>query len=204
MQFHMSQIDYVVIPGWTTWKGGNYVQYAPSNYLKKWHIRYNEDAQKLAEEEGYDTWAEALVAHWDIIRGVGLETPTMMPWISKLFELEIAQWAEVDLRVVPRLVDDAAWGENIAADEFMLQPGGIDWQRQFRLSEFGSEEWFELAQKMFDFTGDNLFVIGTVGEAPAVLLTNNDLRNVPTEFPVSNTDWKGNLMYWADQLWFDR
>ena len=46
--------------------------------------------------------------------------------ISKLFELEIAQWAEVDLRVVPRLVDDAAWGDNIAADEFMLQPGGID------------------------------------------------------------------------------
>ena len=67
-----------------------------------------------------------------------------------------------------------------------------------------SDEWFELAQKMFDFTGDNVFVIGTVGEAPAVLLTNNDLRNVPTEFPVSNTDWKGNLMYWADQLWLDR
>ena len=48
MQLHMSQIDYVVIPGWT-------------------------------------------------------------------FELEIAQWAEVDLRVVPRLVDAAAWSENIAA-----------------------------------------------------------------------------------------
>ncbi|MDE0024949.1 MAG: hypothetical protein OXP69_11110 [Spirochaetaceae bacterium] len=54
---------------------------------------------------------------------------------------------------VPRLVDDAAWGENIAADEFMLQPGGID---------------------------------------------------AITEFPVSNTDWKGNPMYWADPLWFDR
>ena len=169
-------------------------------------------------------------------------------------------------------MDDAAWGDNIAADEFMLQPGGIDaitefwnwindgagsggvglhgdfnmtgsydewetarrliergerklsdyggelpgieppdewkryfdWQRQFRLSEFGSGEWFELAQKMFDFTGGNVFVIGTVGEAPNILLTNNDLRNVPIEFPVSNTDWKGNLMYWADQLWFDR
>ena len=50
---------------------------------------------------------------------------------------------------------------------------------------------------MFDFTGNNVFVIGTVGEAPNILLTNNDLRNVPTEFPVSNTDWKGNLMYWA-------
>ena len=46
--------------------------------------------------------------------------------ISKLFELEIAQWAEVDLRVAPRLVDDAAWGDNQDADELMLQPGGID------------------------------------------------------------------------------
>ena len=79
-----------------------------------------------------------------------------------------------------------------------------DWRRQLSLSEFGSSEWFELAQQMFDFTGDNVFVIGTVGEAPNILLTNNDLRNVPTEFPVSNTDWKGNLMYWADQLWLDR
>ena len=54
-----------------------------------------------------------------------------------------------------------------------------DWQRHFRLSEFGCGEWVELAQKMFDFTGDNVFVIGTVGEAPTILLTNNDLRNVP-------------------------
>ena len=46
--------------------------------------------------------------------------------ISKLFELEIAQWAEVDLRIAPRLVDDAAWGDNQDADEFMLQPGGSD------------------------------------------------------------------------------
>ena len=52
----------------------------------------------------------------------------------------------------------------------------FDWQRQLSLSEFGSGEWFELAQKMFDFTGDNVFVIGTFGEAPNILLTNNDLR----------------------------
>ena len=92
MQFHMSQIDYVVIPGWTTWKGGNYVQYAPSAFLKQWHIRYNEDAQKLAEEEGFDTWAEALVAHWDIIRGVGLETPTMLPWIALEISAQVERW----------------------------------------------------------------------------------------------------------------
>ena len=161
MQFHMSQIDYVVIPGWTTWKGGNYVQYAPSTYLKQWHIRYNEDAQKLAEEEG------RLVERGERkLSDYGGELPGIEP-----------------------------------PDEWKRY---FDWQRQFRLSEFGSEEWFELAQKMFDFTGDNVFVIGTVGEAPNILLTSNDLRNVPTEFPVSNTDWKGNLMYWADQLWLDR
>ena len=92
MQFHMAQIDYVVIPGWTTWKGGNYVQYAPSTFLKQWHIRYNENAQKLAEEEGFDTWAEALVAHWDIIRGVGLETPTMLPWIALEISAQVERW----------------------------------------------------------------------------------------------------------------
>ncbi|MCY4482459.1 MAG: ABC transporter substrate-binding protein [Spirochaetaceae bacterium] len=476
LQFNLSARDHVIIPGWTTWKGGNYVQYAPSTHLKQWHIRYNPDAQKLAEEEGFETWAEALVAHWDIVVGVGLlETPTMFPWvpkeigaqaeiwernayfwkvdpegqqlpyidrvlstpnadvevfnlkaiagevdwaiaqtnfaslpdykenedrgnyqitlipgidvgrafgfnptykdekyralmqdvrfrramsvaldrdelnevyflglgrptaatihsgarfyrpewqtlwatydpdlanqlldeigldgrdrdgfrtfpdgsnltiqvaartggsvdISKLFEIEIAQWGDVGLRVTPRLVDNAAWGENRDQDEFMLQPGTIDaitefwnwindgagsggvglhgdfnmagsydiwetarvavergerkledyggelpgteppeewqryfqWQRDFGLSEFGTPEWAEIAQKMYDWTGDNVFAIGTVGEAPAVLLTSKDLRNIPTEFPVSNTDWKGNLMYWADQLWFDR
>ena len=46
--------------------------------------------------------------------------------ISKLFEIEIAQWGDVGLRVVPRLVDNAAWGENREQDEFMLQPGVID------------------------------------------------------------------------------
>ena len=75
------------------------------------------------------------------------------------------------------------------------------------LSAFASGEWFELAQKMFDVTSDNVFVIGSVGEAPNILLTNNDLRkralgvedtttcgNVSTEFAVSNTDWRGNLV----------
>ena len=59
------------------------------------------------------------------------------------------------------------------------------------LSEFGSGEWFELAQKMFDFTSDNVFVIGTVGEAPNILLTNTTCATCPR-------------MYWADQLRFDR
>ena len=41
--------------------------------------------------------------------------------ISKLFELEIAQWTGVDLRVAPRLVDDAACGDNQDADADQLR-----------------------------------------------------------------------------------
>ena len=92
LQFNLSAKDHVIIPGWTTWKGGNYVQYAPSTFLKQWHLRYNADAQKLAEEEGFETWAEAVVAHWEIKVGVGLlETPTMFPWVPK----EIGAQAEI-------------------------------------------------------------------------------------------------------------
>ena len=43
----------------------------------------------------------------------------------------------------------------------------FQWQRDFGASEFGTQEWVEIAQKMYDWTGDNVFAIGTVGEAPA-------------------------------------
>ena len=153
--------------------------------------------------------------------------------ISKLFELEIAQWADVDLRVAPRLVDDAAWGENIAADEFMLQPGGIDAITEFwnwindgagsggvglhgGFNMTGSYDEWETARRLVERGERKLSDYG--GELPGIeppeewkryfdwqrQLRLSDLGNVPTEFPASKTDWKGNLMYWADQLRFDR
>ena len=45
--------------------------------------------------------------------------------VSNLFELEIAQWAKVDLWLAPPLVDDTASGENVDDAEFMLRPSGI-------------------------------------------------------------------------------
>ena len=46
--------------------------------------------------------------------------------------------------MAPRLVDDAAWGENVDADEFMLQPGGIDaiaefWRTSGRQASFSPQ-----------------------------------------------------------------
>ena len=72
----------------------------------------------------------------------------------------------------------------------------FDWQRQFRLSEFGSGEWSELAQRMFDFTGDNVFVIGVRDRHRG----RSAGRAAHQQRPAQRADWKGNLMYWADQL----
>ena len=66
------------------------------------------------------------------------------------------------------------------------------------LPEFGCGEWVELAEKMFDFTGGNVFVIGTVGEAPNILLTKNDLRNVPTDVLGRPTPVRPRLTWLCD------
>jgi len=56
--------------------------YAPRHYLEKWHIDYNPDAQKIAEEEGYEHWHQALSYHlgkWQLQKRPGM--PTLSPWI---------------------------------------------------------------------------------------------------------------------------
>ncbi|MGQ9629417.1 MAG: ABC transporter substrate-binding protein [bacterium] len=35
----------------------------PTHYLKKWHIKYNDKANELAKQEGFDNWAKAFNFH---------------------------------------------------------------------------------------------------------------------------------------------
>jgi len=53
------------------------------------------------------------------------------------------------------------------------------------------EEYRRLAQELFDFYAENLFIIGTVGMAPKVIVVKNNLRNVPEKayFDADNTFW---------------
>ena len=55
--------------------------FAAKHYLKKWHIKYNPDADKLAKEENYETWALCFKAHAD--RGqTGTDVgPDITPWV---------------------------------------------------------------------------------------------------------------------------
>lgn len=57
----------------------------PMHYLKKWHIEYNEDANELAAEEGYETWWQAFSFHGTPKFGQDTELPMTFPWaLSKV------------------------------------------------------------------------------------------------------------------------
>lgn len=56
---------------------------APRHYLEQWHADYNEDAQALAESEGYDTWAGAFQFHMNGQTGQSdfdPDLPVVKPW----------------------------------------------------------------------------------------------------------------------------
>jgi peptide/nickel transport system substrate-binding protein len=53
----------------------------PFHYLKKWHIDYNEDAQELAKDEGFQDWWEALHNHFWWAPPTDINKPTVARWI---------------------------------------------------------------------------------------------------------------------------
>ena len=61
--------------------GGDWHSYYPKHYLQKWHIRYNEDANALAKEEGFDTWVDAFRHHFWWNPRQDMNFPTMQPWV---------------------------------------------------------------------------------------------------------------------------
>lgn len=64
---------------WGTWG-----DYAPSHYLKKWHTKYNPEANELAKKEGFEKWSDALTYHMQThpYRN-DLTRPTMSAWVLK-------------------------------------------------------------------------------------------------------------------------
>jgi len=68
-----------------SWRGGDWMRFTPSTYMKKWHIEHNPDANELAKEEGFDSWAEAFNSHWNVNPSTDLEKPMLQPWIFEEF-----------------------------------------------------------------------------------------------------------------------
>ena len=56
---------------------------APQHYLKKWHIKYNKDAKAIAKEEGFNSWIDAFVFHYNGQTGQNdfdINMPVLKPW----------------------------------------------------------------------------------------------------------------------------
>ncbi|MBN9306744.1 MAG: hypothetical protein BGO82_14050 [Devosia sp. 67-54] len=57
---------------------------APAHYLKKWHKKYNPDAEALAKKEGFSSWVDAFVSHQNGQVSdfqVDPNLPVLKPWI---------------------------------------------------------------------------------------------------------------------------
>jgi len=57
--------------------------FVPAHYLKQFHIDYNEDAQELAQEEGFDDWVQYFENRnsWDFWNPVPVGRPVLTAWM---------------------------------------------------------------------------------------------------------------------------
>jgi peptide/nickel transport system substrate-binding protein len=65
------------------WFGGYATTVHPAHYLKKWHGDYNPDAEKLAQEEGFDHWygnGGAMMSHYWWAPLKDPDKPQFEPW----------------------------------------------------------------------------------------------------------------------------
>jgi peptide/nickel transport system substrate-binding protein len=62
---------------------GAYWGMQPKHYLEKWHIDYNPDADKVAADEGYESWKDALYHHYWWAPVEDIKKPVLNPWVIK-------------------------------------------------------------------------------------------------------------------------
>ncbi|NLS09036.1 ABC transporter substrate-binding protein [Nesterenkonia sp. MY13] len=56
----------------------------PRHYLEQYHIDYNPDAEQLAEEEGYEDWADMFTSKGWVTLGTGFDSRWMNPDLPQL------------------------------------------------------------------------------------------------------------------------
>ena len=69
----------------SSWLGRFMYISAPKHYLKKWHIKYNPNADELAKKEGFENWGEAFYYHWWFQPTKDIDQPTMNAWVAKAY-----------------------------------------------------------------------------------------------------------------------
>lgn len=108
--------------------------FSPKHYLKNWHIKYNPDADELAQEEGYEHWWEAFNFHKTMFYRSDTNLPSLGPWILEetdpTYRLYVRNpyYHKVDtqgnqLPYIDKIVAHTIWGE---ADKMKALAGEYD------------------------------------------------------------------------------
>lgn len=85
VRFEMEEPFPGILVTLVTWMGSEWISFQPKHYLKKWHIKYNPDANELAKKEGFDNWWECFHYHHWYAPATDINKPTMMPWRFEQF-----------------------------------------------------------------------------------------------------------------------
>ncbi len=85
VRFEMDEPFPGILVKMVTWMGSEWISFQPKHYLKKWHIKYNPDANELAKKEGFDNWWECFHYHHWYVPATDINKPTMMPWRFEQF-----------------------------------------------------------------------------------------------------------------------
>lgn len=76
-----------------SYQGTDWGLFAPTEWLKQWHIEYNPKAQALAVEEGFESWQEAFDNRAEQCCSTGdLERPSVQPFIIVNIEDQVSIW----------------------------------------------------------------------------------------------------------------
>lgn len=80
-RFEMASWEPTSLIPYTNWGAAEWGNIMPSHHYKPWHIDYNEDANAVAEEMGFESWSDLI--NWSLPFGgvqKDLERPTLQAW----------------------------------------------------------------------------------------------------------------------------
>jgi len=84
IEFNTPRFPFVV--GMAAYTSSDWGGMISANYYKKWHLKYNPDADKIAKEKGFETWIELM--SWSLPFGgitKDFSRPTLNPFVLKSF-----------------------------------------------------------------------------------------------------------------------
>jgi peptide/nickel transport system substrate-binding protein len=195
------------------WLGGGWKNWQPKHYLEKWHIKYNDKANELADEEGFEGWSDALHHHFWWNPQADLDLPTMQPWIMtvsdtvrRVYERNPFYWRTdpegnqlpyLD-QIVSMIVDAEVYQLKIVAGEADLAFNGTSFANYtlYKESE-GSGDYHVVTLPNVVNGGEPSFGINQNDPDPVMRRINEDVRYRRALSHAINRDEINNVVYFG-------